>query len=91
MGEFDFASFPAAWSNIPADGYDIAAEAVKAAAQGAPVRLRFITGITGKDGTWPEAVVAIGADGIVTASEGCDPVVRNGRITGLRLPDLADG
>lgn len=90
MADIDFASFPRAWSNIPADGYDIAGEAAKAAAQGSPVQLRFISGITGEDGTWPEAVVTIDARGGLTA-EGCEAVIRDGRITGLCLPEPASG
>ncbi len=91
MADIDFASIPPASSNIPADGYDIAGTASRAALAGAPVVLRFFTGITGADGTWPEVTISVGADGSVTMPDGYEPVISDGKVTGWRELEPAGG
>jgi hypothetical protein len=91
MGDIDFTNIPAAGSNIPAGGYDIAELAAKAAAQGEPVVLRYITGITGPDGTWPELVVKATEDGSIVMPAGYEPVIADGKFTGWRDLEPARG
>lgn len=91
MADIDFATLPSVLSNVPPEGYHLETVAAQAKAQREPVRLRFITGITGEDGTWPEIVITIDADGRVTMPSGYQPVIADGVFGGWHELEPADG
>jgi hypothetical protein len=79
----DLTTLNSTHTNIPPEGYDVAAMAARAAA-GQPAGWKVVTGFGPKGPLGIE--ISVDAEGSVTMPDGYQPVIESGRLTGWIEP-----